>query len=678
VVPGNNVAAGTAQTSPQVATQNTPSGATVNYRFNPVNARSLGTVTPHNFLIQSNEAINIPANVKVFQNNRDTEARGDIAPVAVNASDQEGLFDMLLDSQRNRIYIANSGMNRVEVFDIRTKRFLAPIKVGQLPHSMAFGTDGVTLYVANSGSEVISIVDLDRGRQTGLVRFPPLPFNSNAVMATPQVIASSQRGPQVIVSAGANQSTLWKIVGTDALPRTLNPVVFGTARTLPGPAQTMVSTPGGEYTMLLAGNGFAYLYDASVDEWVVGRQIFANNVPSLSPLAGYFGPVAAGPRGQYFIANGTVMNQSLTPVSSISTDPGGGGLPGRGGATATTPIAAVASGGNTTFARLSMPTIANAAQLTTLQQTPMVEVIDVITGQTMRTSPALEGPLAVVLGNQTQRINGRTMALDPAGTTAYVLTASGLSIVPLNPVAAADRPVLPAAGVVNIASYLPQIAPGSLVSMFGRGLGASAVASSPALPTTLGGSCVTLNNNPLPLLMTSDGQVNAQIPPELAPGRYPLVVRSIDRQASSAPQQITIARYAPAVFTGENSQPALYHADGRLVTKQNPAKRDEPLRMYATGLGATTGGRVTSGTPAPSSPLAVTQKVQVYFGDPRYKQSEVIVDWSGLAPGMIGVYQLNLRVPGFHASGQALAVTLKIGGVTSPTKGPAIPVVAVD
>ena len=41
----------------------------------------------------------------------------------------------------------------------------------------------------------------------------------------------------------------------------------------------------------------------------------------------------------------------------------------------------------------------------------------------------------------------------------------------------------------------------------------------------LGGACVTLNNTPLPLLATSPTQINAQLPPTLAAGRYPLMVR---------------------------------------------------------------------------------------------------------------------------------------------------------
>ncbi|MGH9722171.1 MAG: hypothetical protein ACRD8O_18330, partial [Bryobacteraceae bacterium] len=308
----------------------------------------------------------------------------------------------------------------------------------------------------------------------------------------------------------------------------------------------------------------------------------------------------------------------------------------------------------------------------------MVELVDVNTGAAMRTAPALEGPLARVVGNGTQRVNGRTMAVDASGATVYVLTTSGLSVVPLNPVAPADRPLLNPNGVVNTANYLPSTAPGGLISIFGRNLGSGGAASSATWPTRMGGVCVTLNNQPLPLALTSETQINAQIPPELPAGRYPLIIRSLDRLAASQITQLTVSRSAPAVFVNENGYAAIYHADGRPVTKEHPAKRDEQLVLFATGLGATRGGRVTAGAPAPSSPLAVTERVQVYFGDIRYREAEVIVDWSGLLPGSVGVNQISLRVPGAHIRGETLPVTLRISGVTSPTTGPAPPRVAVD
>jgi uncharacterized protein (TIGR03437 family) len=56
----------------------------------------------------------------------------------------------------------------------------------------------------------------------------------------------------------------------------------------------------------------------------------------------------------------------------------------------------------------------------------------------------------------------------------------------------------------------------------------------------------------------------------------------------------------------------------------------------------------------------------------------VIVDWVGLTPGIIGVYQVNLRIPGAHMKGTSLPVLLKVGGAQSQTTGPVVPTIAVD
>jgi len=305
--------------------------------------------------------------------------------------------------------------------------------------------------------------------------------------------------------------------------------------------------------------------------------------------------------------------------------------------------------------------------------------VDGNTGAIMRSAPALEGPLAQVAGNQTQRVAGRTLAMDPNSATAYALTTSGLSVIPLTPIPPSDRPSVNPNGVVSLASYLPTFAPGGLGTIYGRNMASETNSGiSASLPMVAGGACVTLNNRPLPLIYTSDGTVNFQVPVDMATGRFPLVVRSIRRQAASAAFQVTVSKVAPAVFTDDKGQAAIYHADGSLVTKDNPAKRDELVSLLATGLGVTKGGKVTSGQPAPSNPLAVTDKVQVYFGNPAYKQSEMIVEWSGLVPGYVGLNQIRVRVPGSHSRGDGLPVTLRIGGVTNSLKGPLPPFTAVD
>ena len=643
-------------------------GGDLTVQFNAAAARNIGTAAPDQLVISSPEAVNIVPNVRVFQNNRNAESRGVIIPVDIGAT-TTGLTDMLSDPVRQRLYIANPGLNRIEVFDMQRQAFLAPIAVGQLPRSMAYGLDTNTLYVANSGGETISIVDLSKGVVTGRVSLPPIPFNAAFGLITPALIASTQHGPQVLMSDG----TLWKIVGNTLVPRTFNPNIFGTARNVPAP-QTMASTPEGAFMLLVAGTGNGFLYDATADDFVSVRQV----IPT--PIQGYFGPIAAGPNGQYYLAGDQVLNQALTSIGSGagSTGPTGGGtLPSPAGpAVSGRPVSAVVAVGAQSFARFSVPLRASAATAPT--DAGLIELVNVNTQQTTASVLALEAPLLAATGTARANISGRTMAVDPSGSTAYVLTASGLSIIPLTSTQSQSTPQLAANPVVNAANFTTSVAPGGLISILGRNLAATASATAGAtLPTLLGGVCVTLNNAPIPLLATSGGQINAQLPPTLAAGRYPLVVRSVDVQAASGSANVTVSRYAPAIFL-DSSGPAIFHKDGNRVNKTHPATRDEPLTIYATGMGVTTGARPAAGVPAPSSPAALTAPVQLYFGNPTIRESAVIVDWSGLAPGLIGTYMIKCRIPGTHLNGDALPVTVRIGGVNSATTGPAAAVVYVN
>ncbi|PWT99660.1 MAG: hypothetical protein C5B51_26645 [Terriglobia bacterium] len=629
----------------------------VMFSYNAAAARGLGTISPpHDFLVQAPEAINLPNRVRVYENSRDAEARGTILPLPIGGATGEAFPDLLFDQPRQRLYIANVGLNRIEVYDIRQRSFLAPIKVGQMPISMALTADGNTLYVANSGGETISVVDPEQMQTVGRISFPPIPFNSNAALASPRAIAAGLSGPQVLMSNG----TLWRVVGNTASPRPPSRIFGQNNAGVPNPIPTpnaaaMTATPGGEYILLATATGMGYLYDASADDWVAGRQVGAANA------AGYIGPVAAGPRGQYYSMNGTVLNQALVPV--------GGGAAGR-------LVSAVAPMGNNNVAIFSPPPVAAAnAQPTT---PPVILVMDATTGAPMLQANALEGPITQVTGAARATISGRTMAIDAAAATAYVITTSGLSIIPLSPVAAADRPQPAQKGAVNLASYQLPVASNGLLAIFGQNLASSESASSAPLPLALGGTCVTLNNVALPLFATSPTQINAQIPPELAAGTYPLIVRSIARNTAAPPQQLTVSKYAPAILVDANGQAALFDEEGRPVNKDNPTTRDRRLTLYAVGLGPTTGGTVTGGAPSPSNPLAVTGPVQVFFGNPSYKQAAIVVEWSGLAPGYAGLYQINLYVPGDHMKGDALPITLRVGNVSSPATGPVVPVVAVE
>ncbi|MBL8173985.1 MAG: beta-propeller fold lactonase family protein [Bryobacterales bacterium] len=638
VIPGTGTTTtqqqtGVAQNAPRVTTTRTDTETIFTFGFNSTAARSLGTIAPTDFLVQSPQAINIPYRVRVFQNNRNAEARGSLATPAVSISTAEGLSDLVLDTARGKVYIANSGLNRIEVFDTESGTFLAPVKVGQLPRSLAMTPNGRFLYVANTGGESISIIDLEIREVSGTVKFPPVPYNASFALVTPSLLAATLGGVQVVMSSGA----LWKIVGDEALPRAVSPVIGTAAIAAP---RTIAATPDGEYALLLGGTGTAYLYDAMSDEYVLSQSVVT------TPIQGYFGPVTAGPRGAYFVVNGRVLGPTLTPLTSGVT-------------TLSRPVAAVAAVSATQIARFAPPSISTANAV--VRDTPQVELVDVATGLTRSVSPMLEGPLSTQVGTQRVNVNGRSLAVDSARNLAYVLTVSGLSVVPLNAAVtggagggASAATSISSNGVLSLASGKTAIAPGSVISIYGQNLGSSGSMSSTPMPTRLGGTCVTLDESPLPLAMTSTGQINAYLPETVTVGRHSLVVRAYERNAASAMYSLTVSKFAPSVFVNETTtQAAVYKANGSAVTNRNKANRDEALTMYASGLGVTKDG-------------VPVEDVQVFFGDPRMTQSEVIVDKVELDAAAMGVFRLSLRVPGFHTSGDSLPVTLRIGGVDSP------------
>jgi uncharacterized protein (TIGR03437 family) len=135
---------------------------------------------------------------------------------------------------------------------------------------------------------------------------------------------------------------------------------------------------------------------------------------------------------------------------------------------------------------------------------------------------------------------------------------------------------------------------------------------------------------------------------------------------AGAAQTVNVAAFAPAIFS-MNSQGtgpgAILDSSYKLVDSSNPATAGTTIILiYCTGLGAVTNQPLT-GSPGPSSPLAETKTTPtVTIGGVTETAS-----FSGLAPGFVGLYQVNALVPAGVASGNAVPVTITIGNVTSNT-----------
>jgi len=271
--------------------------------------------------------------------------------------------------------------------------------------------------------------------------------------------------------------------------------------------------------------------------------------------------------------------------------------------------------------------------------------------------------LELGVNNQTQLLP-RGMATD-GSNNAYLLTFSGLSIVSLT-AAAGRTPSFQASGVVNSPSRTGPVSPGSLITIFGSNLADSETASETPLPRNLGGVCVTANEVAIPLLITSPTQIDAQLPPDLGTGRVTLTVRSTRLGQASTGVPIQLSATSPSLFAidlnGQQRAVLFHAADGALVTPDYPADRDEYLILYATGLGPASPA-VPAGELTPADPVSpTTQTVGVTIGGHPYP-----VIWSGLAPGFVGVYQINIYVPGSRVQGDDLPVVVTAGGMSSAT-----------
>ncbi|HKA00969.1 MAG TPA: IPT/TIG domain-containing protein, partial [Candidatus Solibacter sp.] len=211
-----------------------------------------------------------------------------------------------------------------------------------------------------------------------------------------------------------------------------------------------------------------------------------------------------------------------------------------------------------------------------------------------------------------------------------------------------------------------QLAPLSIGSLYGKNLaGALAVAGVPPLPFTMRGVTLTIGGAFAPLFFVSPEQINFQVPNIVASGPA-TVTLTITQGAQSTSVPVVLRPTAPSIFTtnaqGTGQGSIVIAGTATLALPARPAKIGEFISIYCTGLGAVSNSPGV-GNPAPGNPLAQTQSTPTVMigGVP------ATVQFSGLAPGFAGLYQINVRVPTGVAAGDAVPITITMGGVTSNT-----------
>ncbi len=191
------------------------------------------------------------------------------------------------------------------------------------------------------------------------------------------------------------------------------------------------------------------------------------------------------------------------------------------------------------------------------------------------------------------------------------------------------RPTLLATTVGNAASFTAGLAPFGIHTIFGVNLSAGVTAAAPLpWPGRINGVEVLVNGRIQPLIYISEGQINFYLADAFA-GASEVTIQVITPLGESDIVQVPYRAVQPGIFPGAI------------------LRRGEFLEVYATGLGAV---ERRGGFDQVVAPVAATIN-----GAP----AEVL--FAGLAPGFVGLYQVNLRA----SSSGPQQVRLRVGGAES-------------
>jgi uncharacterized protein (TIGR03437 family) len=173
-------------------------------------------------------------------------------------------------------------------------------------------------------------------------------------------------------------------------------------------------------------------------------------------------------------------------------------------------------------------------------------------------------PLQFIAGTDPAAVNTATASAVSvqASTSANPVTVPAYSVVRVD----LDFPTV--AAVVGSASYASgPVAPQEIISLFGPGMASQTAIASLPLPTTLGGTSVSINGQPALLFAVTTGQANVLVPAGLAAG--PATVTVMHGSTVALTASMTIATSAPGLYSANADGAGVAAANAYLVTASN-------------------------------------------------------------------------------------------------------------
>jgi uncharacterized protein (TIGR03437 family) len=236
-----------------------------------------------------------------------------------------------------------------------------------------------------------------------------------------------------------------------------------------------------------------------------------------------------------------------------------------------------------------------------------------------------------------------------AGRVDFVRTA----LAQLNYMPTVGGPVIDAVtlGAENGPSNL---APGSIVVVRGADFGSDTPTSSSPLPQSAGRSFVAVEGVRAPIISFSGSEALVQIPWDIPVGTTAAVAVAAGGALSNSVNSSVVSA-SPFIL-------AVVHADGSLVTADQPAAAGETVVVYASGLGAVDTAIATGASAPPRKLVHTLQTPAVTVGA---QQGNVV--FSGLSPGTVGLYQINVVMPDNISSGAPVTLSISVDQKSTET-----------
>lgn len=592
--------------------------ASIHITVDPANFQSQKGTTVVELGISSKSAINIPASVRLLINTRDPDQKGTLVNIPGK------VVDVLADPVRNRFYALRQDKNQVLAFDGTTLKQVGVMRTGNTPVQMAITKDSHYMLVGNDNSQIASVFDLNTMRSSQPIVFPSGYYPRSIAVSNQAILATSRPagGPPQI-----HRIDMAKRVATP-------PDSLGIYQNKIDPNAALMASPSGGVIFMAMTDGTVALYEAASDTFVASRQ-------DLKSLGGGYAALS----DDQFVVDTNVFDRALVPIGQLDgaagSSSGFASVQGMG-LRSTTPSASI----NGVIQRFSM------VQLTSMRP--------VRTAESPVVALSLTTPTIGQIGETILPFT-RTLAPLANGSSIVQLSTSGVLVLPSNFDTILPPPVIKA--VVNSADQSPEVAPGGLISVMGSSLSSSTESTSDIpVPTALGDVCLYVNSEALPLFMVSSGQINAQLPVDIA-GPANMVLTTSG--GTTAPFNVNALANAPAIFrTGAGGPMIIRTVDNKFITDQTPIHLNEKLIIYVTGLGVTAPA-VSTGEAGPSDPSAATAvQPTITIGG-----ANIFTLWAGLVPGMVGVYQINAQVPFHHVpTGRNIPFTISQGDCTTTVK----------